>query len=348
MQDSSAHVLLLQVVVFTYKRENEAIRACKSVLSINSQEIGLVLHSNEPSVTLRSFMDARGLGKFYGEHTSNMGPIVNHQSAVNLAQAKYIMLLSDEDEVDAESIRNIIPILRGGKENLFCLSLIRNYFCVTSKSNNFYSRQDALTRFSWILSYMSGFIYPRNVVSNGLLTRQLADCDYPHLIIKMMMGERDKLFIPSEPYIKKNEEAHYGGDSYVHYTDKSGVSDPKKNEEIYGYLGRIKQWLYLESSRRRYGLNDGWRGFWSGFELISIYVGSFNQAGDVTTNGKLDRSKARKKIRYIGASHDLGYKYLLLVLLLTNRLTQLSGAAILINQISKYIRRFAFGIRWPI
>lgn len=248
---------LLQVVICTYNRTEAAKRAIRSVLPYFNLGVGLVVHSNSVDDELRSFMAKNGLLQYYGEHESNKGGLENFRSAVKLTNARYFLLLSDEDELRPGGLGRVLEILSCElQSNVFVLSQIENYFSLDSEADLFFSRIKGLTRFSWVLTYMSGFVFPSSVVNDDHFDSYFTDCSYTHLIYKMMMRPEDKLLIPQEPYVVKNDDVKHGGHAYEHVpsVDVEYSRRVVQNPNVVGYEARVSQFYNLAHLQSRFGL----------------------------------------------------------------------------------------------
>ena len=286
---------LLQVVVCTYNRTDAAIRAVKSVINADLDDVGVIIHSNSPDSELSRFMNANDLAQYYGEHVSNLGGVANFESAVKLFDARYIMLLSDEDELDLEGFKSIIERLRSLKDiDIFALSPVKDYFQLSSTEDFIADRKEALTAYSWILTYMSGFIFPSKIVDNSHFSRYFRDCSYSHLIYKMMMGVDDLFVIPKQPYVIKNDDVMYGGDAYEH-VEKGGLAPGHKlkNPTVYGFEGRVAQYYNLAYLQSRFGLTGYIQAVIS-LELAIQWAASYQQSSKVTQDGPRERKMAEK------------------------------------------------------
>mgnify|MGYP003327701744 CR=1 FL=1 len=96
------HEFTLQIIICTYNRTEAAIRCIKSALPLLEFGVGIAVHSNSPDQKLRYFMQSNGLSKYYGEHITNMGGMGNLRSIMKIVDSKYVMMMSDEDELKPE------------------------------------------------------------------------------------------------------------------------------------------------------------------------------------------------------------------------------------------------------
>lgn len=336
----------LQIVCGTYNRTDSAIRLIKSAIPHLNEDIGLVVHSNSPDKKLKHFMKSKGLSKYYGEHTENKGGLENFRSAIKLTNAKYIMLLSDEDELESKDCFSFLKKFHESSD-YFAISQIPNYFTMNSESDLTYNRSQALIRFSWVITYLSGFIFPSSIVKDEDFDVYFNDCSYTHLIYKMMMGNNDKLIIPSKPYIKKNEDVEHGGDAYEHINldTKNELTKIYKNSSVYGYEARVSQFYNLAHLQKIFGVH-GWRRFFVLAELLAIWTSAYHQSPIVTKDGFEERLIAvNAHSKYY--SRWPSYKILkILFKFMCSRFAYVSGISRAYSYAFKLLRRRVYKINW--
>jgi hypothetical protein len=339
---------LLQIVICTYNRTEAAKRAVRSVLPYLNLGVGLVVHSNSGDEEMRNFMADNGLLQYYGEHDSNKGGLENFRSAVKLTDARYFLLLSDEDELRPDRLGRVLEILSGDLDtNYFVLSQIENYFTLRSETELTYSRAQGLTRFSWVLTYMSGFIFPSYVVNDDHFDSYFTDCSYTHLIYKMMMGPEDKLLIPEESYIVKNDDVKHGGHAYEHVTSVNTECSLRviQNPAVVGYEARVSQFYNLAHLQSRFGLL-GVRKLIIIAELAAIWSNAYHQAARLTNDGSNERKKAESMHSVYSARWPSSKLFAFLFKFLCSRLAFTLGISRAYSYVFKAIRRYIYKITW--
>jgi hypothetical protein len=339
---------LLQVVICTYNRTEAAKRAVRSVLPYLKLGVGLVVHSNSGDEEMRNFMANNGLLEYYGEHVSNKGGLANFRSAVKLTDARYFLLLSDEDELRPDRLGRVLEILSGDiHANYFVLSQIENYFSMHSETDLTYSRTQGLTRFSWVLTYMSGFIFPSYVVNDDHFDSYFTDCSYTHLIYKMMMEPEDKLLIPKESFIIKNDDVKHGGHAYEHVTSVNTECSLRvvQNPAVYGYEARVSQFYNLAHLQSKFGLS-GARKLIVIAELAAIWSNAYHQAASLTNDGATEQKKAESMHSVYSARWPSSKLFAFLFKFLCSRLSFTLGISRAYSYVFKVIRRYIYKITW--
>ena len=345
MADSKQY--LLQIVICTYNRTEAAARAIRSCLPIISEEVGIVVHSNSPDPKLHRVMADHGLDHFYGYHDHNKGGLENFRSAAKLANSKYLLCLSDEDEVIPEGISNLVSALKADpSQTYFILSQISDYFTVRDFGRKAFSRKQALTRFSWVLTYVSGFTFPSSIVVDDHFDQYFKECSYTHLIYKMMMKESDRLLIPSVPFITKNEDVKEGGHAFEHI-EKGHVEDchqTLKNPAVYGYSARILQFYNLAFLQSQFGLS-GWRRVIVLVELAIIWSNAYHQANKVTTDTEVQKEASKSAHYQAEAKWPTPKVAAIFFRLLCSQTLHRLGITRGLSLMFKLIRA-SFGIKW--
>lgn len=338
---------LMQVVVCTYNRTDAAIRAIKSVIDAELDDVGVIVHSNSRDSELTRFMEANDLAQYYGEHASNLGGLANFESAVKFFDARYIMLLSDEDELDLEGFRAITEMLRRFKDvDIFALSRIENYFQLSHTEDFIADRKAALTAYSWMLTYMSGFIFPSKIVDVGHFSRYFRDCSYTHLIYKMMMEENDLFVIPRQPYVLKNDDVMYGGHAYEHIGKDAPATGYKlKNPSVYGFEGRVSQYYNLAYLQSEFGLTGCTQAIIR-LELAVQWAASYQQAPKVTQDGPEARKIAEKSHSRYLASWPSSRFWSYVFRLLCSDFSRVTHLARALSYLLKLYRRVFHKIVW--
>lgn len=91
---------LISVLIPTFNRPNELMRAIKSVISQTYSKIEIVISDNSSDLRSQeklSQIDFRNRKLIYNRNKENIGPILNWKKAIELSTGKYCIVLPDDD-----------------------------------------------------------------------------------------------------------------------------------------------------------------------------------------------------------------------------------------------------------
>jgi hypothetical protein len=339
------HEFTLQIIIGTYNRTEAAIRCIKSALPLLELGVGIAVHSNSPDQKLRYFMQSNGLSKYYGEHITNMGGMGNLRSLMKIVDSKYVIMMSDEDELRPEKFKTILKKINEQETEYFALSKIENYFDTAEDKDRTFNRAEALTRFSWALTYMSGFMFPTSIYKDEHIEGLLKDCVYCHLVYKMMIKNNQKLIIPAEPYIIKNDDVKIGGHSYEHVSHDDKTTEILQNPMVFGYEARISQFYNLAHFQLKFGIK-GIRQVFILSELLSIWSSSYHQAArlcnDVMPTSVLSANFHKKYYQRWPSNKILHIVFRILC----SKIVYNLGLTRIYSNFHKFIRIYIFRIYW--
>ena len=101
---------LLEVLIPTFNRPEAAIRAIKSVLSIDDPRIRVRCNSNGREPTLEHFCSQHP-NVYFDKFDINLGPEANVHKLLSEATSEFVMLLADEDSLDTAGSKQLLDFL---------------------------------------------------------------------------------------------------------------------------------------------------------------------------------------------------------------------------------------------
>lgn len=248
---------VLEVLIPTYRRPKAAMGAIESVLAGADPRVAVFCHSNGIEPELEAAARVRENTR-YGCFTENRGAIANFRKVLADSSADYVLFLSDEDRISQEQLKAFLDFLSESRHAfVFCSvaeSSGKNYFSMAALAGQSLSCRDLLLFFSIDPTYMSGYCFRRELLSDALIDAAFEEHEanvYPHLLLRNAIATKGSIGLFSPPLILKGEEANTGGDSHAHLeqaTDQPEAQPPIRqllNPRIYGESARAKQFYYI-------------------------------------------------------------------------------------------------------
>ena len=112
---------LLEVLIPTFNRPDAAIRAIKSVLSIDDPRIKVRCNSNGREATLEHFCSQHP-NVYYDSFEVNLGPEANIHKLLSEATSEFVMLLTDEDSLDIAGSKQLLDFLAESRSDCHVVS----------------------------------------------------------------------------------------------------------------------------------------------------------------------------------------------------------------------------------
>ncbi|MCI5773539.1 MAG: glycosyltransferase [Erysipelotrichaceae bacterium] len=119
--------IIVSIVIPTYKRYNEVVRAVKSCLHQSYKNIEIIVVDDNGKNTemnrltynaLRSYIDAGQI--IYLQNEKNSGGSYTRNQGLNIAKGKYITFLDDDDEIDDDKILKQVETLEALGDTYSC------------------------------------------------------------------------------------------------------------------------------------------------------------------------------------------------------------------------------------
>ena len=245
---------LLEILIPTFNRNESAKAAIESVIDCNDQRLTVRCNSNGYEPNLEKFRNFDSRVK-YDCFKSNRGPQANSMKLFDETNAKFCMLLSDEDRVNNKNYENILNFLENIDKNTQVIACS----IFDQSTNDYYWKPSLRTKesninnfvaLSPLSTYMTGLIY--RVKSLKSLTNPSEANAYAHLDITLHMLRNGKLRFFHDRFVEKGEDLKFGGDGHSHKLKNSYKSlidnkNPDLNPLVYGPKARARQFYYREN-----------------------------------------------------------------------------------------------------
>ncbi len=250
---------LLEILIPTFNRNESAKVAIESVIDCNDQRLTVRCNSNGYEPNLEKFRDFDSRVN-YDCFESNRGPQANSIKLFNDTNAKFCMLLSDEDRVNNTNYKNILNFLENVDKStqviacsIFDQSTNDYYWKPSSKIME--SNIHSYVALSPLSTYMTGLIYrveSLKALDINTFTNPSEANAYSHLDITLHMLRNGKLRFFHERFVEKGVDLKFGGDGYSHKVknySKNLIDDknPDLNPLVYGPKARARQFYYREN-----------------------------------------------------------------------------------------------------
>ena len=270
---------LLEILIPTFNRHESAKAAIQSVLDCNDPRLTVRCNSNGYEPSLEKFRNFDTRVK-YDCFDKNRGPHANSIKLFEETNAKFCMLLSDEDRLNNKNYENILNFLENIPKNTQVVACsifdqtINDYYWRPSSRIKEFNIHDYVA-LSPLSTYMTGLIYHvdslKAIDINFLTNPSLANA-YTHLDITLHMLKNGKLRFFYERFVEKGADLKFGGHGHSHKLKNSSenVIEDKVmdlNPGVYGSLARARQFYYREN------LLDNMK---SEISLVSLLIGKLN------------------------------------------------------------------------
>jgi hypothetical protein len=249
---------LLEILIPTFNRNESAEAAIRSIIDCNDQRLTVRCNSNGYEPNLEKFRNTDSRIN-YDCFEYNRGPHANSKKLFDETNAKFCMLLSDEDRVNKnyENILNFLENIDKNTQVIACSVFdqsIDDYYwkpslrIIESNIHNYVA-------LSPLSTYMTGLIYRVESLKSidiKTLTNPSEANAYAHLDITLHMLRNGKLRFFHERFVEKGEDLKFGGDGHSHKLKNStkNLIDNKNmnlNPLVYGPKARARQFYYREN-----------------------------------------------------------------------------------------------------
>ena len=245
----------LEILIPTYGRPASVSIAIESCIASQDSRISVRCNSNgyEPSLEKYKNYDKRVT---YSCFDSNKGPHANFLYLLQHTQARYCMLLSDEDRIELSGVKQFLDYLDSCPESIKVISCS----IYDIQNNSYYFQHDvrftqtdydlnSFLALSIIPTYMSGLVFSVAHLSGiklfDILRSSIGNA-YPHLDIAKYLLIDGLLRIYRPKVVLKGQDITEGGDGYSHR--KSGQTKNNSNFDlnplVYGPKARARQFYY--------------------------------------------------------------------------------------------------------
>tara|TARA_Y100001935_G_scaffold253320_1_gene259244 strand:+ start:1546 stop:2634 length:1089 start_codon:yes stop_codon:yes gene_type:complete len=250
---------LLEILIPTFNRNESAEAAIKSVLDCNDQRLTVRCNSNGYEPNLEKFRNFDSRVK-YDCFEYNRGPHANGVKLYNETNAKFCMILSDEDRVNNMNYEKILNFLENICKNTQVIACsvfdkITNDYLWKPSSRIEECNIHSYVALSPLSTYMSGLIFrveSLKAIDINALTNPSEANAYDHLDKTLHMLRNGNLKFFRERFVEKGADIKFGGHGYSHKLKDSPktLTDNKNmdlNPLVYGPNARARQFYYREN-----------------------------------------------------------------------------------------------------
>lgn len=165
--------MLFSICIPSYNRGHRAVRLVRNLLAMpySEHEIEIICSNNGSDKYKKEYQEIKEIKDKrlqYHEFESNQGFAKNVNQVVGMSHGEFCMLLSDEDDILPENLKNYMLFLDMHPE----LSLVKGCtsFVYSDLRTQYFSyTEEALDSYYLMGNYISGTIYNRKIISNRLL-----------------------------------------------------------------------------------------------------------------------------------------------------------------------------------
>ncbi len=193
--------ILLSICIPTYNRGKRALEnVLHTIQSHFDEEIEIVISNNGTENNTKKYYNqlANNLDSRikYHRHSENLGLSINVCSSIEMANGKFVILLSDEDILYLDQIESILSIC---KKHADSLSVVRSSHVTQGKLNTtglFNKGKDALLGYMMTSNYISGIIFNRTLINDCKVIDYIKQHQennacyyYPHMVIELFIAQ---------------------------------------------------------------------------------------------------------------------------------------------------------------
>jgi len=270
---------VLEILVPTFNRSYAAQEAIENVLACNDERLTVSCNSNCYDATLEKY---RNLGPRvkYDSFDINRGAKENIYKLLSESNAKFCMILSDEDRINTNEYKKILNCLENLSSSIQVVSCsIHNldeigYYW---RPNQRFSEIDihGFVALSPIPTYISGFIFSvdslKTIDLKGFFNSSIGNV-YAFIDAALYMLLEGELKFYHDRFVEKGPEIESGGDGYSHKSKDSdletyNIKNLDLNPSVYGPKVRARQFFYRENLLHKLQDKIGY---------VSLFIGKLN------------------------------------------------------------------------
>lgn len=241
------------ICIPTFNRGRRALENVNNILENLKKNWNVLVLDNSSTVDTNYYEEINSLSQknkqlTYVKHETNVQFYGNFRACFEFAQSKYIMILSDEDFVNFESIESILNDLEKSEKIGACRTSIAPHKDLKNPGNSttypelyLEAGENALIDFSFTGNYVSGIIYNlENIKKTHLLS--LLDKNiksnkaYPHIYFDLLVSSLFDIIMTSKIAVLE-------GAPDKNYDDSGSDNLVATHIGLYGYGERINQFL---------------------------------------------------------------------------------------------------------
>lgn len=247
----------LEILIPTYRRPISASAAIDSILQCADQRFRVRCNSNGSEPLLEKYRELIPQVVF-DSFELNLGPHRNFLHLLKSADAKFCMLLSDEDRLDPEYLPAFLDYLDEQSVDTHVISCS----IFDEKHGNYYHKpnkklakyvfdKNAFASLDLLPSYVSGVVYSvsgfKSVRLDDIYVATLGNA-YPHLDLAQTLLKSGAFRFYCPRLVIKGKEVRQGGDAFAHQSEdvKKTCGNLDLNPAVYGPYARARQFYYRE------------------------------------------------------------------------------------------------------
>ena len=248
----------LEILIPTYGRPESAAQAIESCFINLDNRVSVRCNSNGFEPSLERFRNYHSR-LIYTSFNSNKGSHANFLYLLQHTKAKFCMLLSDEDRIDSNGLKEILDYLDSCPDfvsvvscSVYDMQESRYSFMHDIRLTLVDHDLNSLLALKLIPTYMSGLIFSVNslcAIDLVSLLHPSTGNAYGHLDISKHLLVHGRLRLYSSKFVLKGIDVYEGGDGYSHR--KSALSKQGENFDlnplIYGPKARARQFYYSDN-----------------------------------------------------------------------------------------------------
>jgi hypothetical protein len=270
---------VLEILVPTFNRSDAAQEAIENVLGCNDERLTVRCNSNCYDSTLEKY---RNLGPRvkYDSFDKNRGAKANIYKLLSESNAKFCMILSDEDRINTNEYNKILNYL----ENLSSSIKIVSCSIYNLDELGYYWRPNlrlseidihGFVALSPIPTYISGYIFCvdslKTIDLKSFFNSSVGNV-YPFIDTALCMLFQGELKFYHDRFVEKGPDIKHGGDGYSHKSKDSdletyNIENLDLNPSVYGPKVRARQFFYREKLLHKLKDNIGY---------VSLFIGKLN------------------------------------------------------------------------
>jgi hypothetical protein len=324
--------LLLEICYPTYNRQETCIQNVSNLIMCKDPRFGVYMSSNGPAPKIREFQVGRSNVRVH-EFPENRGFSANVEFLLETANARYALLMSDEDTISEENLINLLNFLQDSErfKALFYVPTqtsmsLGNLQNLSGKNLDF---RNLMLTHPMNPTYMSGYIFPTT------------QCKKENIEVLFKGGVEN-----AYPFLKLRNKVLKDGYDFIlvsHITISQGPShhiDGASTAELSSRSSRINQYLHFTSLSQQHVASSKFLRFTSNVLIANQIQNDMGSRIYFTLIEKPSFGKRRWSIRFVESISIHNVLSLILSQILIKSVQKFSGLYRLVLSRSNRHSRF--------
>lgn len=241
---------LISICISTFNRCEKVNKLVNSILTYKGEEIEVIVADNgstdDTALLLSKIKDHRF---FFIESNKNVGPLLNGLKVLSLATAQYAFICLDKDNIDYNSIKNLINRLKDNEDIVFGYCSLN--LKVPGRDIIYEKGFSTLFNMAYLSRHPTGTFYKTDIFKNLPMLKNISEEQrsfsfYMDLVnAEMAMTGKSRLINLPAFYTERKEEAR-NTPSFTYNANNLYFSPAKRLVEFEGYLDSAQK-LQLSS-----------------------------------------------------------------------------------------------------